>query len=78
MKTTIDNYQRVFQIVDSFGRSIFCNFSELQNILIEVNDFCTIYHFWSSKPKKVTKKYYKTMHESNQIEVNKRVLSNLH
>ena len=78
MKTTIDNNQRVFQIVDSFGRSIFCNLSDLQNILIQVNDFCSVYHFWNAKPQKVTKKFYVEIHEANQIEVNKYVLSNLH
>jgi hypothetical protein len=70
MKTTIDNNQRVFQIVDSWGRSYFCNLKDISAVVHENNlksGYYKIFHFWNSKPKKVTKRYLKELFEANQI-----------
>lgn len=70
MKTVIDNNQRVFQVVDSFGRSIFCNLGQLNEAIKFTDssrDYFTIYHFWNSKPKKCSYKFLKEMFESNNM-----------
>lgn len=33
MKTTIDNNLRVFQIVDSYQRSTFCNLQDIEKVV---------------------------------------------
>ena len=70
MKTTIDNNLRVFQVVDSFGRSVFCNLDDLNRVIKEKElrpGYFKIYHFWNTKPQKVTKRYLKEMMLANQI-----------
>jgi hypothetical protein len=55
MVTTIDNNQRVFQVVDSYGRNYFCNLKQLNEVVRENNlieGYYTINHFWNNKPKK--------------------------
>ena len=70
MKTTIDNNQRVFQVIDSYGRQYFCNLSELNKVMKENNlrmGYYTINHFWNNKPKRATKKLLNDMFESAGI-----------
>ena len=70
MKTTIDNNLRVFQIVDSFRRSTFCNLHDINKVVKEKElktGYFKRYHFWDSKPAKVSQKYLKEMFEANQI-----------
>lgn len=71
MKTVINNYERVFQIVDSFNRSIFCNLKDISTCIDE-NDlragYFKIYHFWDSKQKVVSKKYINEMLVANNLE----------
>ena len=71
MVTTIDNNQRVFQVVDSYGRNYFCNLKQLNEVMREnnlVEGYYTINHFWNNKPKKVSKKLLKEMFEAQGIE----------
>ena len=71
MVTTIDNNQRVFQVVDSYGRNYFCNLKQLNEVIREnnlVEGYYTINHFWNNKPKKVSKKLLKEMFEAQGIE----------
>ena len=71
MVTTIDNNQRVFQVVDSYGRNYFCNLKQLNEVIREnnlVEGYYTINHFWNNKPKKVNKKLLKEMFEAQGIE----------
>lgn len=71
MVTTIDNNQRVFQVVDSYGRNYFCNLKQLNEVIREnnlVEGYYTINHFWNNKPKKVSKKLLKEMFEVQGIE----------
>lgn len=73
MKTTIDNDSRVFQIVDSYQRSTFCNLQDIEKVVESQNlksGYYTIYHFWNAKPKKVSKKYLKEMLQANGLEQN--------
>ena len=71
MITIIDNNQRVFQVVDSYGRNYFCNLKQLNEVIREnnlVEGYYTINHFWNNKPKKVSKKLLKEMFEAQGIE----------
>lgn len=71
MVTTIDNNQRVFQVIDSYGRNYFCNLKQLNEVMRENNlraGYYTINHFWNNKPKKVSKKLLKEMFEAQGIE----------
>ena len=71
METTIDNNQRVFQVVDSYGRNYFCNLKQLNEVIREnnlVEGYYTINHFWNNKPKKASKKLLKEMFEAQGIE----------
>ena len=71
MKTTIDNNQRVFLIIDSNRRNYFCNLKDLNTVILENNlteNYYTIYHFWNNKPKKVTNKLLKDMFNAQGIE----------
>ena len=71
MVTTIDNNQRVFQVVDSYGRNYFCNLKQLNEVIRENNligGYYTINHFWNNKPKKASKKLLKEMFEAQGIE----------
>lgn len=70
MITTIDNNQRVFQVVDSHGRSTFCNLSDLNTVCADLRaGYFKIFHFWNSKPQRVTKKYLRELAEANQITI---------
>lgn len=69
MTTTIDNNQRVFQVIDSNSNQIFCNFDDLNKVVTENNlreGYFTIYHFWDNKPKKVGKAYLKAMYKAHR------------
>ena len=71
MKTILDNNQRVFMVVDSYGRNYFCNLKDLNTVILENNlteNYYTIYHFWNNKPKKVTNKLLKDMFNAQGIE----------
>jgi hypothetical protein len=67
MITTINSNERVFQVVDSWGRGVFCNISELGSVVNEINDDVTIYHFWNSKREKASKSLLKDMFEASEI-----------
>lgn len=70
MKTTIDNNLRVFQVVTSTGKSVFCNIDELNNVCANLGThagYFKIYHFWNNKAQKVSKKDLKSFFEGNQL-----------
>ena len=70
MKTEIDNNQRVFQVIDSYGRNYFCNLNQLNQVIKE-NDlregYYKVFHFWNNKPKRATKKLLTEMFEASGI-----------
>lgn len=71
MTTTIDNNQRVYQIIDSYGKQTFCNFDDINTVVKErnlVEGYFTIYSFWNNKPKKVGKGILKEMYKAHGIE----------
>lgn len=71
MYTTIDNNQRVFQIIDSHGIQTFYNFDDINKVVTENNlraGYFTIYSFWNNKPKKVGKGILKEMFKAHGIE----------
>jgi hypothetical protein len=70
MHTTIDNNQRVFLVTTSTGKTAFCNLKDLNNVVKEVDtreDYFSIFHFWNSKAKKVSKKYLRELFTANQL-----------
>lgn len=70
MQTTINNSLRVFQIVTSLGHQYFCNLHDIGRIVKQLElraGYYTLYHFWNSKPKKVSKKYLKEMLQANEL-----------
>jgi len=70
MKTTLNNDERVFQVVTSKGKQAFCNLTDLNKVIesLETHEgYFTIYHFWNNKPKKVNKKLLRDMFEAQNI-----------
>ena len=68
MKTTIDNNLRVFQIVTSTGKQVFCNLDELNTVMSNLGThagYFRIWHFWDNKPKRVSRKYIDEMYTAN-------------
>jgi len=70
MKTEIDNNQRVFQVIDSYGSSYFCNLKDLNRVIKENNLIqgeYTINHFWNSKPQRASKKLLNDLFKASGI-----------
>jgi len=70
MKTTIDNNQRVFQVITSTSDQFFCNLDELNRVVNENGlrvGYFRINHFWNNRPAKLTKKGLKNLFEGNQL-----------
>ena len=70
MITLINNDLRVFQVVYGIGLSVFCILIDLNKVVKEKNlqlGSFKIYHFWNTKPQRVTKRYLKEMMLANQI-----------
>ena len=68
METTINNNQRVFQVITSTGTQFFCNLKDLNKICKDMNEgYFTIYYFWNNKPKKITKKHLKELFEAMRV-----------
>lgn len=73
MKTTIDNTERQFLIINQgFGstKNIFCNLQNIPFILAEYfepNEEYKIYEYWNRKLKQVSKKFLKELYKANQI-----------
>jgi len=72
MTTVIDNNQRVFQVITSTGKQVFCNLSDLNKIIAEIGThegYFKLNHFWNNKPERVTKKHLKELFESAGIKI---------
>jgi hypothetical protein len=73
MKTTIDNTQRQFLVINQgFGstKNIFCNLANIPFILAEYfepNEEYKVYEYWNRKLKQVSKKFLKELYKANQI-----------
>lgn len=70
METTINNYLRVYQVVTSTGKQIFCNIGQLNEAVESLNTnagYFKIYHFWNNKAQKVSKKDLKSLFESANL-----------
>ena len=70
METTINNNLRVYQVITSTGRQIFCNIKELNaacKYLDTVPNYFKIYHFWNNKPEKLSKIKLDAMFEGSGI-----------
>lgn len=70
MNTTIDNNQRVFQIVTSTGKQVFCNLNQLNQVCkgLDVHQgYFKLNHFWNNKAERVTKKLLSDMFKAHGI-----------
>lgn len=66
MKTTINNNLRVYQVITSTGKQVFCNIEQLNEAVANLNThegYFKIFHFWNNKPKRLSKKDLKLMFE---------------
>ena len=73
MQTTINNNLRVYQVVTSTGKQIFCNIEQLNECIeyLECREgYFKINHFWNNKAKKLSKKDLKAMFEHSQLTQN--------
>lgn len=70
MKTLINNDLRVYQIVTSTGKQIFCNIEQMNEAVRHLDaheGYFKIYHFWNNKAQKVSKKELKSFFEGSQL-----------
>jgi len=70
MKTEINNNLRVYQIVTSTGKQIFCNIEQMNYAVKSLDThegYFKIYHFWNNKAHKVSKKDLKSFFEGSQL-----------
>lgn len=70
MNTVINNDLRVYQVLTSTGKQIFCNITQLNEAVKELQcipGYFKIYHFWENKPQKLSKKDLKAMFEGSQL-----------
>lgn len=73
MKTTINNNERIYQVVTSIGRQCFCNIEDLNEVIKELETregYFKIWHFWNNKAEKVSKKDLKTFFEGSNLKQN--------
>lgn len=70
MKTTINNYLRVYHVTTSTGSQYFCNIEDLNKIVIENQlrqGYFKIYHFWNNKPERLSRKTLDQMFKGSQL-----------
>ena len=70
MKTTINNYMRVYQVITSLGKQAFCNIEQLNEVVeaLDTNKgYFKIYHFWNNKPRKLSRRVLDEMFEGSQL-----------
>ena len=70
MQTTINNSLRVYQVTTSTGSQVFCNITDLNEVVKELQaaaGYFKIYHFWNNKPQRLSKKALDTMFEGSQL-----------
>ena len=73
MKTTINNNLRVYQVVTSTGKQVFCNIEQLNEVVESLGThegYFKIFHFWNNKAQKVSKKDLKLFFEGAQLTQN--------
>lgn len=70
MHTTIKEGLRVYMIVTSTGKQMFCHIQDLNRIIKEMGanpGYFKIYHFWNNKQTKISKKDLLKMFEGSQL-----------
>jgi hypothetical protein len=70
MKTTINNDLRVYQVITSTGKQVFCNITELNQVVKDLNThpgYFKINHFWNNRAQRVTKKDLKSFFEGANL-----------
>lgn len=70
MNTTINNNLRVYQVITSTGKQVFCNIDQLNEVVINLGTragYFKIYHFWNNKPQRLTKKALLSMFDGSGL-----------
>ena len=70
MKTVINNNLRVYQVVTSTGKQIFCNIEQLNEAVKELEcraGYFKIYHFWNNTAEKLSKKNLAAMFDGSNL-----------
>jgi len=72
MRTVIDNNQRVFQVVTSTGKQAFCNLTDLNKVVAELDtnpDYFVINHVFNNSLHKMGKKALRDMFAAHRIKM---------
>jgi len=70
MKTTLTEGLRVYMVVTSTGKQMFCHIEDLNQVVkyLECNPgYFKVFHFWNNKQVKLSKKDLKQMFEGSQL-----------
>lgn len=70
MKTTLTEGLRVYMVVTSTGKQMFCHITELNQVVkhLEVQPgYFKVFHFWNNKQVKLSKKDLRSMFEGSQL-----------
>lgn len=70
MIININNNLRVYQVLTSTGKQAFCNITQLNEVVKDLQcipGYFKINHFWNNKPQKLSKKDLKAMFEGSQL-----------
>lgn len=73
MEILINNNLRIYQVVTSTGKQLFCNITDLNKCIESLNThegYFKIYHFWNNKAELLTKKKLKNLFDGSQLEQN--------
>lgn len=73
MTTTINNTERVFQILSSTGGQWFCSLKDISSIIREnnlIDGYYKVNHFWDNKPKRASKKLIADMQKAAGLNPN--------
>lgn len=69
MNTTLDNDQKVFQLVGDMGKQVFCNLSDIPKCVksFDDQDAITFHYFWNNRPKKISRKKLNEWFKANGV-----------
>jgi len=70
MITSINNDLRIYQVLTNSGKQAFCNITDLNQVVKELNckeGYFKIFHFWNNKAQKVSKKDLLAFFEGSKI-----------
>lgn len=70
MKTTLTEGLRVYMVVTSTGKQMFCHIQDLNQVVkyLEAQPgYFKVFHFWNNRQMKLSKKDLRAMFEGSQL-----------